>query len=151
MRQFGIKRFGEQPRHGQKYHLRPGVYALLPRNGQLLVTCQLEPGPEIQLPGGGIDPGESPLPALHREVFEETGWSISAPKKLGAFRRYTFMPEYNLWAEKLCHIYVARPVRRLGPPSESLHQALWMDPGAAIKNLGNSGDRSFALRYFANA
>ncbi len=151
IRQFGIKRFGEQPRRGQKYHLRPGVYALLPRNGQLLVTCQLEPGPEIQLPGGGIDPGESPLPALHREVFEETGWSISAPKKLGAFRRYTFMPEYNLWAEKLCHIYVARPVRRLGPPSESLHQALWMDPGAAIKNLGNSGDRSFALRYFANA
>lgn len=149
--QFGIRRFGEVPQRGQKYTQRPGAYALLPRDGQLLVTRQLEPGPEIQLPGGGIDPGESPLPALHREVFEETGWSIAAPRKLGAFRRYTYMPEYDLWAEKLCHIYLARPLRRLGPPSESFHEAIWMEPRLAIRSLGNPGDRDFATRYFARA
>ncbi|MFF5342243.1 NUDIX domain-containing protein [Streptomyces althioticus] len=27
------------------------------------------------LPGGGMDPGESPLEAAEREVREETGWS----------------------------------------------------------------------------
>jgi 8-oxo-dGTP diphosphatase len=143
-----IRRFGDVPRRDQTYHLRPGAYALLPRNGQLLLTCQMEPIPDIQLPGGGIDPGESPLPALHREVLEETGWSIASPKRLGAFRRYTFMPEYDLWAEKLCHIYVARPLRRLGPPGEQGHQALWLDHQAAITRLGNPGDRSFAMRLF---
>lgn len=143
-----IRRFGEVPQQGQNYILRPGAYALLPRHGKLLVTCQFDPSPDIQLPGGGIDPGESPLPALHREVFEETGWSISAPKRLGAFRRYTYMPEYDLWAEKLCHIYLARPLRKRGPPAEAGHEALWLDPRDAVQALGNAGDRHFAARYF---
>ena len=112
------------------------------------MTCQLDPHPDIQLPGGGIDSGESPLPALHREVFEETGWSISNPKRLGAFRRYTFMPEYDLWAEKLCHIYVAQPLCRRGPPAEAGHEALWLDLLEAVRSLGNAGDRHFATRYF---
>jgi 8-oxo-dGTP diphosphatase len=118
----------------------------LPLDGQLLLTHQAEPVPEFQLPGGGIDPGESVLPALHREVYEETGWRIARPRRLGAFRRFTFMPEYGIWAEKLCTIYIARPARALGPPSEPGHTAVWMPVQEAAERLGNSGDRSFAAR-----
>lgn len=143
-----IRRFGAVPRHNQRYQMRPGAYAILPRNGRFLLTCQMDPHPDIQLPGGGIDPGESPLPALHREVYEETGWSIAAPQRLGAFRRYTFMPEYDLWAEKLCHIYLARPLRKLGPPTGSQHEAVWMSPEEAIQRLGNDGDRHFATLFY---
>ncbi|WP_353392549.1 NUDIX hydrolase [Ruegeria sp. HU-ET01832] len=139
-----IRRFGETPQSGQKYIRRVGVYALLPRGGSLLLTCQLQPGPDLQLPGGGIDPGESPITALHREVYEETGWLIAAPRRMGAFRRFTFMPEYDLWAEKICLIYRARPVRRIGPPTEPFHEALWMDCVDAAQMLGNAGDRHFA-------
>jgi 8-oxo-dGTP diphosphatase len=117
---------------------------LLPRDGKLLLTLQAEPGPELQLPGGGIDPGESPITALAREVFEETGWKIAAPRRVGVFRRFTYMPEYDLWAEKICQIYVARPVLRLGPPTEPGHQALWLPVQRAARTLGNSGDRHFA-------
>lgn len=141
-----IRRFGQTPDASRKYTRRPGVYALLPRDGKLLVTCQSDPHPDIQLPGGGIDPGESPVPALHREVMEETGWTIGQPMKLGAFRRFVFMPEYDLWAEKLCHIYLARPGRRIGPPTEALHEALWITPEAAAEVLGNAGDRHFAAK-----
>lgn len=139
-----IRRFGQPPRQGQKYVRRPGAYALLPLDGSLLLTHQSEPWPEYQLPGGGIDAGESPTAALHREVFEETGWTISRPRRLGAFRRFTFMPEYDIWAEKLCTIYIAQPVRQIADPSEPCHTALWMPLHRAADLLGNSGDRHFA-------
>ncbi|WP_343503085.1 NUDIX hydrolase [Alloyangia pacifica] len=139
-------RYGEPPESGRRYTLRPGAYAILPRNGAVLVTHQVDPWPEYQLPGGGIDAGESPIAALHREVFEETGWKIAQPRRLGAFRRFTYMPEYDLWAEKLCIIYAAHPVRPLGAPSEPGHQAVWMDPAVASEILGNPGDRDFLRR-----
>ena len=111
-----IKRFGPPPKAGQKYKTRAGAYAILPRRGQLLLTWQGDPHFEVQLPGGGIDPGESAISALHREVLEETGWHIAKPRRLGAFRRFTFMPEYDMWAEKVCHLYLATPTLKLSDP-----------------------------------
>lgn len=143
-----IRRFGEPPQPGRTYRRRPGAYAILPHADGLLLTHQAEPEPELQLPGGGIDPGEHPIAALHREVYEETGWLIAQPRRLGAFRRFAYMPEYDLFAEKLCIIYVARPVRRLGPPSEPGHTAVWLAPDLAASELGNPGDRRFVCDFF---
>ena len=142
-----IRRFGEPPRKDRNYTRRPGAYALLPRDGKLLLTVQYDPHPDIQLPGGGIDPCESPLPALHREVFEETGWRIAAPRRIGAFRRFCYMPEYDLHAEKLCTLYVARPVRPHGPPREAGHSAHLLHREQALELLGNPGDRALLLQH----
>lgn len=144
-----IKRYGEPVQDGERYVRRPGAYAILLMGRDVLVTHQAQPVPEIQLPGGGIDPGEQPLAALHREVFEETGWRIAAPRRLGTFRRFTYMPEYDLWAEKLCTIYLARPVRPHGPPHEAGHTALWMPAAKAVKELANPGDRAFLHRLIS--
>ncbi len=137
-----IRRHGEVLRPDQNYRPRPGVYAVLLQGARILVTHQSAPVPEFQLPGGGIDPGEQPIAALHREVFEETGWRIGALRRLGAFRRFTYMPEYDLWAEKLCTVYLARPVRRLGPPAEAGHRAVWLPVDRALQLLANPGDRA---------
>jgi 8-oxo-dGTP diphosphatase len=131
---------------GQSYRRRPGIYAVLIRDGAVLLTHQAEPEPEFQLPGGGVDPGEHPIAALHREILEETGWRIGAPKRLGAFRRFTYMPEYDMWAEKICHIFLARPSLRFSPPSEAGHTAVWTTPQEAIRLVGNDGDRLFLSR-----
>jgi 8-oxo-dGTP diphosphatase len=56
------------------------------------------------------------------------------------------MPEYDLWAEKLCTVYLARPVRALGPPSEPGHAAVWMPATDALGLLGNAGDRAMLAR-----
>ncbi|MEY4696658.1 MAG: hypothetical protein RIT14_1086 [Pseudomonadota bacterium] len=141
-----IRRYGEAVKAGQRYKRRPGVYAILLSGEDLLTTHQQNPIPEYQLPGGGIDPGEHPVAALHREVFEETGWRVQVTRRLGAFRRFTFMPEYDLWAEKLCTIYLARPVRPHGPPSEPGHTAVWMPAVAGLDLLGNAGDRAMLAR-----
>lgn len=141
-----IRRFGDPAEKGRRYRPRPGVYAMLRQANTLLLTHQQDPQPEFQLPGGGIDPGESLLSALHREVREETGWRIAPIRRLGAFRRFAFMPEYDLWAEKLCTVYLARPVRKLGPPQEPGHRALWMPIEQALDELGNEGDRAFVAK-----
>lgn len=146
-----IPRLGEPVEPGRIYTPRPGVYAILPRDGALLLTRQYEETVELQLPGGGIDPGESTLRALHREVIEETGWAIARPRRLGAFRRFVFMPDYDLWAEKLCHIYVARPVRKVSEPLEDAHQAVWYTPDAASSALSSEGDRFFVKQFFGSS
>ncbi|WP_126975266.1 NUDIX domain-containing protein [Frigidibacter oleivorans] len=138
-----IRRVGEPPEAGRSYGRRPGVYAVLALGSSVLLTHQARPVPEFQLPGGGIDRGEQPIRALHREVYEETGWSIARPRRLGAFRRFTYMPEYDRWAEKLCTVYLARPVRPLGPPTEPGHLAIWLPAAEAAELLGNDGDRLF--------
>lgn len=143
-----IRRFGEPVVTGRRYQMRSGAYAILPLGNNLLLTHQAEPIPELQLPGGGVDPGESLIAALHREVMEETGWRIGKPVKLGVFRRFTYMPEYNLWAEKLCHIYTARPVRALAEPTESGHFAVWVTADYACQELANEGDRYFVGKIF---
>ena len=143
-----IRRYGEPVKPGQIYKRRPGVYAVLARDGMILTTHQEAPVPEFQLPGGGIDPGEHPIAALHREVREETGWKISIGRRLGAFRRFTYMPDYGFWAEKICTVYSARPIYRLGPPTEKGHVAVWMTLAQAMDRLNGSGDSAILARFF---
>jgi len=132
---------------GRRYEMRAGAYGILERGDQILLAWQSEPYNDLLLPGGGIDPGESPIQALHREVYEETGWRIARPARLGAFRRFTYMPEYDKWAEKVCHIYVARPTICLGPPLEPDHTPIWMDKAEALPLLCNDGDAAFLAAW----
>ena len=142
-----IRRIGEPVRSDISYTRRPGIYAVLVRGGEVLLTHQMEPEPEFQIPGGGIDPGEDPIPALHREVMEETGWRIGPVRRLGAFRRFTYMPEYELWAEKVCQVYTARPSWCVGRPTEEGHTPIWASPAEAVELVENDGDRMFLRRH----
>lgn len=144
-----IRRYGESVKPAMRYRRRPGVYAILLRGSDILTTFQQAPTPEFQLPGGGIDAGEHPIAALHREVSEETGWTIGGIRRFGCFRRFAYMPEYDLWAEKLCTIYVARPAQRIGPPTEPGHSAVWMPADEAVARLGNAGDRAMLTRFLS--
>lgn len=141
-----IRRFGQAPLKGFRYKTRPGSYAILIRDSKVLLTHQAQPEPEFQLPGGGIDPGETPIAALHREVLEETGWAISISRRVGAYRRFTYMPEYEIWAEKICHIYLGRPALKLGDPSEVDHCPVWVEPETAISLIASAGDAEFLSR-----
>jgi len=141
-----IRRYGERVNPAMRYTPRPGAYVILKRGSDLLLTIQDGDEPELQLPGGGIDPGEHPIPALHREVLEETGWGMTRPTRLGAFRRFAYMPEYDMWAEKICTIYSASPTRCYGPPLEEGHHAVWVPMDKSPTLLTNDGDAEFVAR-----
>ena len=144
------RRFGEPVQCGRTYQFRPGAYVILPRGSELLCTFQGGQFNEFQLPGGGIDPGENPVPALHREVLEETGWKVANMRRLGAYRRFVYMPEYDKWAEKLCAIYLARPVMRLHDPIEPDHVPVWLPLSEAASVIASPGDRAFVEAFIAH-
>lgn len=141
-----MRRYGEPVRPDRRYRVRPGAYAILLRGSDVLLTHQMTPEPEYQLPGGGIDPGESPLQALHREVAEETGWRIGSARRIGVYRRFVYMPDYDIWAEKICQIFLANPVRRLGPPTEACHTAVWLPAEQAMRRVASPGDAAVLER-----
>jgi 8-oxo-dGTP diphosphatase len=138
-----MRRFGEPVQPGRRYKTRPGAYAVVLDGRDVLMTEQTEPVREVQLPGGALDLGEGAVRALHRECLEETGWRIRVERRLGAFQRYTFMPEYDMWARKVCHIYLARAVLRVGMPAEPHHRAIWMPIETAAERAEVEGDRYF--------
>lgn len=120
-----MKRLGERPDPSRTYFKRPGAYGIILRGTDALLTMSYEREPSPQLAGGGIDPGESPLRALHREVMEETGWRISVDRRLGCYQRFSYLPEYDQWAQKVCSIYLCRPVLQVRDASEPFHTAIW--------------------------
>jgi len=146
-----MRRYGTPRRFDVKYTMRPGAYGIISHGQDLLLTLQVLEKAEIQLPGGGIDAGETPIQALHREVFEETGYHIKVRKRLGAFQRFTYMPEYDIWAQKVCHIYLCGPARMISEPKEPNHTALWMNAIEAQSVLGNPGDAAFVAQVFGIA
>ena len=56
------------------------VSALVRRDGQMLLVEEMEPadpGPTWMLPGGRVEPGETLIKALRRELAEETGMRLA--------------------------------------------------------------------------
>ncbi|MEO1611377.1 MAG: NUDIX hydrolase [Pseudomonadota bacterium] len=138
-----MRRFGDRPLPHTAYRRRPGAYGvILDDRGRALIALNECPGEEVALPGGGIDPFETPIRALHREAMEETGWRIAVTRRVGAYKRFVYMPEYDLWAEKICHVYLCRAGRRVADPIEPDHQPVWMDAEVAAAALSVDGDRA---------
>lgn len=119
-----MRHYGPAPKSGVHYRERRGAYGILWRGDQVLLA---EQDGDLLLPGGGIDPGETPLRALHREVYEETGWRIGSPRFFGVFTRHDWLVEERYHARKIGLIYIARAIRPLGPPIEPDHSPVWVE------------------------
>ncbi|MBI3547975.1 MAG: NUDIX hydrolase [Elusimicrobia bacterium] len=64
---------------------RCGVYGILVRGGKVLMTRSIFLARHfVNFPGGGVELGESPMEALHREFREETGLAVKPLRILHA-------------------------------------------------------------------
>jgi len=78
--------------------LRERVVCYVTRGGDLLVfDHDPEEGAGVQVPAGGVEPGEHPADAARREVTEETGLTdLSGPRYLGSRAWVVGAREQNL-------------------------------------------------------
>lgn len=81
--------FGE-PRPGLSYRNRPSAYGIVLREGEIaLVRVTLsDKAPFHDLPGGGVDEGESEADGLVREFGEETGLIVRAGRLIARADQY---------------------------------------------------------------
>lgn len=121
----------------QPFRLRPGVKALIVRDHKILVVKEkiLRNGEEVILhdfPGGGIEPGETLLEALHREVWEEIHATITIGRVVGAWE--FFLNEST--ADPVQIICIGYECQLDGgsefdftqnPAEEDIFEAVWLD------------------------
>ncbi|MGO1255222.1 MAG: NUDIX domain-containing protein [Microbacterium gubbeenense] len=80
-------------RIGNEFLLLPGVTAVV-REGERFLLARHAHSALWSLIGGGIEPGEEPLDAVAREVFEETGARIQINRIIGAYGGDPMMVTY---------------------------------------------------------
>ncbi len=120
----------------------------LTADGQCVVIRQFRFGvgyPTLEVPGGMVDPGESPLTAARRELMEETGYGGGDWRYLGAVEPNPAIHD------NLCHHYLVTGVEAAGPPQPSDGEAIavsLMDP-AALVAAARDGEIRHALALSA--
>ncbi|OGY90567.1 MAG: hypothetical protein A3B30_00915 [Candidatus Komeilibacteria bacterium RIFCSPLOWO2_01_FULL_52_15] len=88
------------------------------------------------LPGGTVDPGETPQKAARREVLEETGYRIRNLRRL-----LTYFPDSGKKGD-VKHLYVARVVERLArtnPNKGELIEYFWRPLSSLYKQFRKNG------------
>ena len=140
-----MKLFGERVNFKIEYQRRVGAYGIVLHKNDLILTEQIttDDSIELQLPGGGCNEEESLIRTLYREVLEEIGWGIKVLKKEGVFQRFTYMPEYKIWAHKICHIYRCVATMRKTEQLEKNHRSVIMNKKKASKKVGDTGFKYF--------
>ncbi len=132
------RRFG--PRDERTRTFRPSVYALAVNERGQVAIVRAPDG--TFLPGGGIDPNETPESALAREAMEECGWRIAVGDCLGLAVQATSL------YEKPSSFFAISIVDDTGTPTEAGHTTLWLPPDQAAQQLMHES-HAWAVREFA--
>jgi len=89
------------------HRLREKAVCFVTRGQDLLVMDHVPAGSAgVQLPAGGVEPGETPGQAATRELWEETGLTLPAPTYLTSYLWEAQLPDR--FTRQVCHAFLFR-------------------------------------------
>lgn len=86
--------------------LREKVLCCVVRGAELLVFDHVPDDSGVQLPAGGVEPGELPAQTAVRELREESGLSLDGPQYLASYLWEAQLPDRH--TRQVCHAYALR-------------------------------------------
>ena len=132
-----VPQFG-QPRPGIDYPDRPAAFVVVERNDGMIATVRVDyPDDDfrIDLPGGGIDPGEDAATAAARECGEEAGLKVAMGEELVRadhfFLNQQDKPVNTRGAFLSARLVAVDPALKI----EDDHTLVWMTPHEALVKL----------------
>ncbi len=93
------------------------------------------------LPGGGLDPGESDLDGLKRELWEEMGVKVQSATLVCKSAQYLYSRHYGKHFRKIGSFYLVEVAQPILLKMEPEHELLWMDKRQAALELSEEFQR----------
>ena len=128
--------FGE-PRPGAAYPDRPAAFAIVERDG-LIAVLRVEEGGragQLDLPGGGIDPGETEAQAVVRECGEEAGLKVAVETAPFTRADHYFVSGDGSFHNTRAGFFVGRVLAEDDSLKIESDTLLWMSPQEALAQL----------------
>jgi 8-oxo-dGTP diphosphatase len=131
---------------GIDYIERPGVYAVIENRHNQIAVIKTKTG--YFLPGGGVDPGETGIEALHREIMEETGCQVSVSAEIGEAVEYINAQAEGKHYRIHGKFYKIQIDSHIGEGMEEDHQLVWLSQEDAF-NLLVRRSQAWAIQWMA--
>lgn len=97
--------------------IRPSVYGIVIKDGQLLVA-KTKITDSYVLPGGGVEKGETNKQALQREICEETGVEVAVGEMLHFQNDFFYYDPLNIALHGFLFYYVCTPLSDIDQPPQ---------------------------------
>ena len=127
--------FGK-PEPGRDYPDRPAAFVVAERDGKIAVVAVAARNRGLDLPGGGLDPGEPAAAAAVRECAEETGLRVALEAEPFACADQFSINQADASHNARGQFFAGRVLAEdPGLKVEEDHTLVWMDPQEALVRL----------------
>jgi len=117
---------------------RPSAYALVQNAAGEFAVVRTPRG--YFLPGGGMDPGETPEQTVEREAMEECGFILKSRALVGRAVQFVYSFEEEEYFEKVC-VFVEAELVGTTTKTEDDHELHWLPIAQALDCLSHESHR----------